>query len=112
MANFNKVILMGYVGETPTVRTISNNVKVANFSLAVTEKGYTTKTNTTVPDRTDWFNLVAWRGVAEVVEKYVRKGSNIHIEGKLKTSSYDDKDGVKKYKTEIEINDIQLLDKK
>ncbi len=111
MANYNKVILMGYVGETPTVRTVGNDVKVANLSLAVTEKGYTTKKESVIPDRTDWFNLVAWRGVANVVEKYVKKGSNIHIEGKLKTSSYD-KDGVIMYKTEIEISEIQLLDKK
>jgi len=108
MANFNKVILMGYVGNDPQVREVKEGVKVANVSLAVTEKGYKTA-SAEVPDRTIWINLVVWRGLANVVENYVKKGANIHVEGKLRISQYDDGNGNKKERVEVEVSDLQLL---
>lgn len=111
MANFNKVILMGFVGKDPQIKNVSDSVKVANIDLAVTESGYTTASGQ-VPDRTTWFTLVAWRGLADVVEKYVKKGSNIHVDGKIRINEYTDKDGNKKSRIEVEVVDLQLLDRK
>lgn len=108
----NKVILIGNVGRDPEVRYLENNVAVANFTLATTERGYTTKSGQTIPDRTDWHNIVVWRGLAQVVEKYVKKGSPIYIEGKIRSRSYDDKDGNKRYITEIYAENIELLGRK
>ena len=71
----NKVILIGNVGKDPEVRYLDNNVAVANFPLATTERGYTTRAGVQVPDRTEWHNIVLWRGLAETAEKYVRKGT-------------------------------------
>jgi single-strand DNA-binding protein len=105
----NKVILLGNVGRDPEVRYVDNNVAVANFSIATTERGYTSRAGQTVPDRTEWHNIVAWRGLAQVVEKYVKKGTPLYIEGKLRTRSYDDKDGIKRYTTEIYAENIELL---
>jgi single-strand DNA-binding protein len=105
----NKVILIGNVGRDPEVRYLDNNVAVANFTLATTERGYTSRTGQQIPDRTDWHNIVVWRGLAQVVEKYVKKGSPLYIEGKIRTRSYDDKDGIKRYVTEIYADNIELL---
>lgn len=105
----NKVILVGNVGKDPEVRYLERNVAVANFPLATTEKGYKMNNGTEVPDRTEWHNIVAWRGTAEFVEKYVKKGSQLFIEGKIKTRSYDDKSGNKRYITEIYADSLQLL---
>ncbi len=105
----NKVILIGNVGKDPDVRYLDKNVAVANFPLATTEKGYKMANGTEVPDRTEWHNIVVWRGLAEFVEKYVRKGSQLFIEGKIKTRSYDDKMGNKRYITEIYADTVQLL---
>lgn len=77
----NKVILIGNVGKDPEVRYLDNNVAVANFPLATTERGYTTRAGVQVPDRTEWHNIVLWRGLAETAEKYVRKGTQLYIEG-------------------------------
>ncbi len=73
----NKVILIGNVGKDPEVRYLDNDVVVANFSLATTERGFTSRDGQTVPDRTEWHNIVAWRGLAKVVENYVKKGTPI-----------------------------------
>lgn len=105
----NKVILVGNVGKDPEVRYLDNDVAVANFSLATTERGYTSRDGQTVPDRTEWHNIVVWRGLAKVVESYVKKGTQIFIEGKIRTRSYDDKDGNKRYVTEIYADNLQLL---
>ena len=107
----NKVILVGNVGKDPEVRYLEKNVAVANFSLATTERGYTMQNGTQVPERTEWHNIVAWRGLAELAEKYIRKGSQLYIEGKLQTRSWE-KDGVKRYTTEIYAETIQLLGKR
>lgn len=105
----NKVILLGNVGQDPGVRSLDNGIKVANFTLATTERGYTLKNGTQVPDKTEWHNIVVWRGLAEVVEKYVKKGDKLYLEGKIKTRSYDDKQGVKRYVTEIYVDNLELL---
>jgi len=108
----NKVILIGNVGKDPEVRYLDNNVAVANLTLATTERGYTQSNGTVVPDRTEWHNIVLWRGLAEIAEKYVRKGSQIFIEGRLRTRTWDDKEGNKRYTTEIYADNMQLLGKR
>jgi single-strand DNA-binding protein len=107
----NKVILLGHVGKDPEVREVSNGVKVATFSLATTEKGFTAQNGTVIPDKTEWHNITAWKGLAEISEKYIRKGSQLYIEGKLTTRSWE-KDSVKHYSTGIIAETIQMLSKK
>ena len=104
----NKVILLGHTGKDPEVKDVAGT-KVANLSLATTEKGYTLQNGTQVPDRTEWHSLIFWKGLAEVVEKYVRKGSQIYIEGKIKTRQYEDRTGSKRYVTEIFVDKLELL---
>ena len=104
----NKAILLGNVGRDPQVRYLDKNVAVANFSLATTERGYTMQNGTQVPDRTEWHNIVAWGGLAELAEKYIKKGSQIYVEGKLQTRTWE-KDGIKRSTTEIVAEQIQLL---
>ena len=108
--SINKVILVGNVGRDPEVRHLDKGVAVANFSLATTET-YTAKTGEKV-STTEWHNIVAWRGLAEVAEKYVKKGSQLYIEGRIKTRAWDDKEGVKHYTTEIFADTMQLLGKR
>lgn len=108
----NKVILVGHVGKDPEVRYIDNNVAVANFTLATTERGFTTRSGQTVAERTEWHNLVVWRGLAQVVEKYVKKGTQLYVEGKIRSRSYDDKDNIKRYITEIFVDNLVLLGRK
>ncbi|MDO9152446.1 MAG: single-stranded DNA-binding protein [Paludibacter sp.] len=107
----NKVILVGNVGKDPEVRYLEKDVAVANFSLATTEKGYTMQNGTQVPERTEWHNIVAWRALATVAEKYIKKGSQIYVEGKIQTRTYE-KDGIKRFFTEIYAENIMLLGKK
>ena len=106
----NKVILLGNAGKDPEIRDVQG-VKVAQFTLATTDRAYTTKSGTQVPERTEWHNVVAWRGIADVCERYVRKGSKIYIEGKLTTRSWDGRDGTKQYRTEVVIENLELCDK-
>ena len=105
----NKIILIGNVGQEPDVRDLDNGTKVANFSIATSERGYTLKNGTQVPERTEWHNIVVWRGLAEVVEKYVTKGDKLYIEGKIRTRSYEDKQGVKRYVTEVYADNLEML---
>jgi single-strand DNA-binding protein len=107
----NKVILVGNVGKDPEVRYIDKDVAVANFPLATSEKGYTLQNGTQVPERTEWHNIVAWRSLAILAEKYIKKGIQLYIEGKIQTRSWE-KDGIKRYTTEIYAETIQLLGKK
>jgi len=107
----NKVILVGNVGKDPEVRYLEKNVAVANFTLATTERGYTMQNGTQVPDRTEWHNIVAWRGLAEVAEKYIRKGTQLYVEGKIQTRSWE-RDGIKRYTTEIYAESMQMLGRK
>ncbi|HPG54838.1 MAG: single-stranded DNA-binding protein [Paludibacteraceae bacterium] len=108
----NKVILLGNVGKDPEVRYVDNNVAVANFTLATTERGYTTRDGKTIPDRTEWHNIVVWRGLAETAEKYVKKGMQLYIEGKIQTRSWTDKDGNKRYTVDILGDVMQMLGRK
>ncbi len=108
----NKVILLGNVGKDPDVRHLDNNVSVASFSLATTERGYTTQAGVQIPDKTEWHNIVAWRGLAKIVEDYVKKGTPIYVEGKIRTRSWEDQNGVKRYTTEIYADNIELLGKR
>jgi len=109
MSSVNKVILVGNVGRDPEVRYLDNNVSVANFTLATTERGYTAQNGTVIPDKTEWHNIVAWRGLADISERFIKKGSQIYVEGKLRTRSWDDKEGNKRYVTEIYADNLQLL---
>ncbi len=108
----NKVILLGNVGKEPDIKTMDNGNKVANFSLATSERGYTLANGTQVPDRTEWHNLIAWKGLAEIIEKYVHKGDKLYVEGKIRTRSYDDSKGAKRYVTEIYVDQLELLSPK
>ncbi len=107
----NKVILVGNVGQDPEIRYIDTNVAVANFSIATTERGYKTQAGKEIPERTEWHNIVAWRGLATLAENYIRKGTQLYVEGKIRTRSWE-KDGVKRYTTEIYADTIQLLGKR
>jgi single-strand DNA-binding protein len=109
MAGINKVILVGNLGKDPEVRTVTSGALVARFSIATSES-YTNKEGQKI-ENTEWHNIVLWRGLASVAEKYLKKGNKVYIEGKLRTRQYEDKDGVKKYTTEIEAVDMLLLDK-
>ena len=105
----NKVVLIGNVGKDPDVRYLDNNVCVASFTLATTERGYTTANGVQIPDKTEWHNIVLWRGLAKVAEQYVKKGSLVYIEGKLRTRSWDDQNGIRRYSTEIYADNMELL---
>ena len=105
----NKVILVGHVGADPEVRYLEKGVCVARLRLATTERGYTATNGTEVPDRTEWHSIVLWRGLAEIAEKYVRKGSQIFVEGKLRTSQWQDQAGVTHQRTEIVADSMGLL---
>ena len=109
--SINKVILVGNVGNNPKVQTFSTG-NVAQFSIATTERGYTLQNGTQVPDRTEWHNVIAWGKTADVIARYVHKGSKLYIEGKIKTRSYDDNQGRKCYVTEIHVDVLELLDPK
>ena len=103
----NKVILVGNVGKDPETRYIDENTAISKFSMATSET-YKNKNGERVSN-TEWHNVVLWRGLAQVAEKYVKKGTQIYIEGRIKTRSYDDADGNKKYITEIVGDQMQLL---
>lgn len=103
----NKVILIGNVGADPDVRYLEGGTAVANLRLATTES-YKNKNGEKV-DQTEWHNIVLWRGLAEIVEKYVHKGMRLYIEGRLRTRSWDDQNGAKRYTTEIWADNMQML---
>jgi len=106
----NKVILVGHVGKDPEIKTVGNDTKMASFSLATSET-YKKKDGERVTN-TEWHNITIWRGLANVVERFVKKGSQLYLEGKIENRSYDDKDGNKKYITQIKCHEMQMLDNK
>ena len=106
----NKVILVGNVGADPEVRALDGGAKVARIRLATTERIYNKEKNET-KELTEWHSITLWRGLAEVVDKYIRKGAQIYIEGKLRTSEYE-KNGVKCYATEIVAEELKMLGKR
>lgn len=103
----NKVILIGNVGADPDVRYLEGGTAVANLRLATTES-YKNKNGEKV-EQTEWHTIVLWRGLAEIVEKYVHKGMRLYIEGRLRTRSWDDQSGTKRYTTEIWADNMQML---
>ena len=107
MAGVNKVILVGNLGKDPEVRYLDNGVAVANFSLATTEN-YKNKEGERV-SQTEWHNIVLWRGLAEVAEKWLKKGSLVYVEGKIRTRKWEDKDGNNRYSTEILGDNMTML---
>lgn len=109
----NKIILKGNVGQDPKITDFQDGGKVAQFSLATTERGYTTKDGREIPETTDWHNIVVNRtGLAGVVEQYVKKGTPLLIVGKLKTRSYEDNAGQTRYITEVYVEELELLGQK
>ena len=108
----NKVILIRNVGKVPEVRYLDSGGAVATFPLATSDRAYTLANGTQVPERTEWHNIVLWRGLAETAEKYVHKGDKLYLEGKIRTRSYDDQAGVKRYVTEIFVDSMEMLSPK
>lgn len=104
----NKVILVGNVGIDPEVRSMESGVKVARVRLATTERMFNRQTNETT-EHTEWHTVTLWRGLAETVDRYVRKGSQLYIEGRLRTREWTDRDNNKRYTTEILADDMKLL---
>lgn len=107
--SLNKLMLIGHVGKDPDIRVLEAGSKVATFSFATTEKGYTLANGTQVPERTEWHNIVVWRGLADVVERFVHKGDKLFLEGKIRTRSYEDNRGVKRYITELFVDNMEML---
>ena len=108
----NKVILVGNVGRDPEMKYFDNDVAKANFTLATSERGYTTSSGIQVPERTEWHNIVCWRGLAQIAERFIKKGTLLYVEGKIRTRSYDDQNGVKRYITEIVADSLEMLSRK
>lgn len=108
----NKVMLIGNVGVEPTVRYYEADQAVAQVRLATTERGYTLQNGTKVPDHTDWHNLLFYRNLAKMVERYVHKGDKLYVEGRIRYRSYDDKRGQRHYVTEILCENMELLSPK
>lgn len=109
MRGLNKVTLIGNLGNDPIIQNLEGNVKVAKFSLATSE--HYKDANGQNQTITDWHSIVLWRALADLAEKYLHKGSLIYLEGKLKTRTYDDKDGQKRYVTEVIAESFLMLDK-
>lgn len=107
MSGVNKVILVGRLGKDPEVRHLENGATVANFSIATSET-YRDRQTGEKREQTEWHNVVLWRGLAEVAEKYVKKGDMIYVEGKLRTRSWE-KDGVTRYTTEVVGDNMTML---
>ncbi len=111
MAGINKVILVGNLGKDPEVRYLEGGTAVANFPIATSET-YKDRNSGERKTNTEWHNIVLWRGLAEIAEKYLKKGSQVYIEGKLKTRQWQDKDGNNRYTTEIVGDNLQMLGRK
>lgn len=106
--SINRICLLGNVGADPEVRELDGGVKVATFRLATTERSYVKKDGSQIPERTEWHNIVLWRGLADIADKYIRKGSKLYIEGPLRTRSYES-NGIKKNIAEVYADNIELL---
>src|SRR6476469_4277718 len=109
MSGINKVILVGHLGKDPEVRHLEGGVAVASFPLATSE---TFNKDGRKVEQTEWHNIVMWRGLADVASKYLQKGKLVYIEGKLRTRSFEDKEGIKKYTTEIVAENFTMLGRK
>ena len=107
MAGVNKAILVGNLGKDPEIRTLDSGAKVATFPLATTETYKDRDGNR--QENTEWHNVVLWRGLADVAERFLKKGNSVYVEGRIKTRSWDDKDGNKRYTTEIVGDNMTML---
>lgn len=105
----NKVILMGNVGKDPDTKEFDNGGVTAQFPLATTKRGFTTTDGREIPERTEWHNVVLFNGLAKVAKQYVKKGDKLYIEGELRTRSYEDNNGVKRYVTEVYGTNMEML---
>ena len=105
----NKIMLIGNVGKEPDIRYYDADQAVAQFPLATTERGYTLQNGTQVPEHTDWHNIILWKGLAKIVEKYVHKGDKLYIEGRVRYRSYDDQKGQRRFITEIIGENMEML---
>lgn len=110
MRGINKVMLIGNLGKDPEMQFLEGNIAVAKFSLATTES-FKDKSGKLI-SQTEWHTIVLWRGLAELAQKYLHKGSQVYIEGRLKTRSWEDKEGNKKFATEIVADNLIMLDKR
>ena len=110
MAGVNKVILLGNLGSDPQIRHLEGGVARANFSLATTE-AYKDKTGKRI-EQTEWHNIVLWRGLADLAEKYLKKGMTIYLEGKIQSRNWQDKEGMTRNITEINVETFKILSKK
>lgn len=108
----NKVILMGNVGKGPEYKDFNNDGSVAKFTLATTDRAFKTENGTEVPERTEWHNIVLQNGLAKVAKEYVKRGDKLYIEGKIRTRSYEDNNGVKRYVTEVYGYNMEMLSPK
>ena len=104
----NKVILVGNVGKNPEVRYVDSR-PYATFSLATTERGYTTAQGVQVPERTEWHNIVMWDRNAEIAERYIPKGTKLYVEGKLRTRSWQDRNAINRVITEVVVESLDIL---
>lgn len=109
MSGINKVILVGHLGKNPDVRKLEGGVTVASFPLATSE---TFNKDGRKVEQTEWHNVVMWRGLADVAAKFLQKGKLVYIEGKLRTRSFEDKEGIRKYTTEVVAENFTLLGRK
>jgi single-strand DNA-binding protein len=107
--SLNKVILIGHVGKDPEVRYFDSGFATAGFSLATSERGFTLPNGTVVPERTEWHNIVVRREQVAFVEKWVKKGSGLYVEGKIRTRTYDDQTGIRRYVTEIYADRVEFF---
>lgn len=105
----NKVILLGNTGKVPDFKEFENKGCIATISLATTKRGFTAKDGRQIPERTEWHNIVFQNGLAKIANQYVKKGDKLYIEGELRTRSYDDANGVRRYVTEIVATEMQML---
>ena len=112
MNGINKAIIVGRVGQDPKITDFTNGNKCAQFSVATTERGFTTRDGREIPDKTEWHNIVCYGNLATVIQNYVRKGSSLYVEGKIRTRKFEDQNHVERYVTEIYADELQLLDKK
>ena len=107
MASLNQATIIGFLGDNPKINTTQSGRKMASFSVATTEKGYQKRDGTVIQDKTEWHNVVIWGSLAEIAEKYLHRGSSVFVQGKIRTRAYDDKNGVKKYITEIDADTLR-----
>ena len=105
----NKAILLGHLGKDPDVRYLEGGVAVGQFSLATTKRAQTLPNGTQIPERTEWHNIVVWRGIAETAKKYLHKGDTVYVEGEIRSRSFEDKNGVRHTVVEIFAESMEMV---